>query len=518
LKHAATLLPYEAARGAARALASLWLICALAACAAPPARREGAVVVILPREPEQLDPRFVGDVVGLRLTRLIHAGLVRMDSLSLEPVLDLAAAVDVEDDVRYHVRLRSGLKFSDGSALDADDVVATYKALRDPRLKTRYSGSTYKRVTRIEKLGPLEVLFELDAPHAPFITDLEIPVLRAEDAMRPPDAGLPLGAGPYRLASRGRGSLHLAHNPHHAGGAAGPAELEFLVIRDDNTRALRMLAGAGDLSLAAIPALLVPLFQAKGPLRVSTAPGIGTTYLGTNLRHGVLRDVRVRRALAHAIDRDSLVRYKLGGRARLARGFVPPGHWAYSAGVASYAYDPQKARALLAEAGFDARHRLALTLRTGSDRFIVSIARAMAAMLAEVNVDLEVRPSETATLLADLTAGRFEVTFLQLPELFEPHVLSWFFASDRIPQKGVREGGNRWAFRNAEFDGALETGRARLERSARIAAYHRAQALMAEELPAIPLWHEDVVAVSSARLPHYQVPRDARFATLTLAP
>jgi peptide/nickel transport system substrate-binding protein len=526
LKHAATLLPYEAARGAARSLAFgftraalgacwLWLICALGACETGPVRRDDALVVILPREPEQLDPRYVGDVVGLRLTRLIHAGLVRIDSLSLEPVLDLAAAIDIEDDVRYRVRLRPGLRFSDGSTLDADDVVATYRALKDPRLKTRYAASTYKRVRSIEKRGQLEVLFELDAPHAPFITDLEIPVLRAEDAMRPLDAEhLPLGAGAYRLVERTRGSLVLARNPYAAGTEHAPPNLEFVVIHDDNTRALRMLAGAGDLALAAVPPLLVPLFAGRHELSVQTAPGIGTTYVGTNLRSDVLRDVRVRRALAHAIDRESLVRYKLGGRARVARGFVPPGHWAYAADVPTYAFDPARARSLLAEAGFTGEHRLSLVVRTGSDRFIVSEARAMAAMLADVGVDVEVRPSETATLLADLAAGRFELAFLQLPEVFEPHVLSWFFASDRIPQKGVREGGNRWAFRNAEFDQALETGRARLGRADRIAAYHTAQVIMARELPAIPLWHEDVVAISSGRLRDYQVPRDARFATL----
>jgi peptide/nickel transport system substrate-binding protein len=496
----------------------VWLASLLVACSsAETTRPDDAIVVILPREPEQLDPRFVGDAVGLRLTRLVHAALVRVDSSTLEPVLDLAAAIDVEGDTRYRVKLRPGLRFSDGSALDADDVVATYRALTDPRLKTRYA-ATYRRIRRLDRRGPLELVFELDAPHATFITDLEMPVLRAEDAPLPPDpARLPLGAGPYQLVARTRGSLELAVNPHHDSASVAPPRLHFLVIRDDNTRALRMLAGAGDLSLAAIPALLVPLFEARPEFRVQTAPGIGTTYLGTNLRHGALADVRVRRALAHAIDRDSLVRHKLGGRARLARGLVPPGHWAYSADVPSYPHDPARARSLLAECGFSGERRLALTLRTGSDRFIVSMARAMVAMLADVGIDVQVRPSETATLLADLAAGRFQLTFLQLPEMFEPHVLSWFFASDRIPLPGQREGGNRWRLASPELDRAFEAGRTALERPARIRAYHEVQAFMARELPVIPLWHEDVVAITSARLSRYQVPRDARFATLARA-
>jgi peptide/nickel transport system substrate-binding protein len=176
----------------------------------------------------------------------------------------------------------------------------------------------------------------------------------------------------------------------------------------------------------------------------------------------------------------------------------------------------QRARSLLEAAGLPLQNgtRLSLTLRTGSDRAIVSLSRALAAMLGEVGIDVEVRPSEMATLLADLTRGRFELTFLQLPELFEPHVLSWFFASDRIPEPGKREGGNRWRYRSAEFDAALEQGRSHVRREDRVAAYVRAQQIMARDLPVIPLWHEDVVAVTSQRLARYQVPRDARFATL----
>jgi peptide/nickel transport system substrate-binding protein len=135
-------------------------------------------------------------------------------------------------------------------------------------------------------------------------------------------------------------------------------------------------------------------------------------------------------------------------------------------------------------------------------------------MAAQVGIELEVRPSENATLLSDLARGRFELCLLQVPEVFEPNVLSWFFASERIPEPSVREGGNRFRLRNAELDRLLELGRTELERSRRMAIYRDVQHLIARELPMIPLWHEDVVAVVSRRMFSYQVPRDARFANL----
>jgi ABC-type transport system substrate-binding protein len=115
-----------------------------------------------------------------------------------------------------------------------------------------------------------------------------------------------------------------------------------------------------------------------------------------------------------------------------------------------------------------------------------------------------------ATLIADLNRGRFELTMLEVPEVVEPHVLSWFFGADHVPGAG-REGANRWRLHSRALDAALERGRAHVEPAERIAAYRDAQRILAEELPVIPLWHEDVVAVRSARLRGLRVPRLARF-------
>jgi peptide/nickel transport system substrate-binding protein len=249
---------------------------------------------------------------------------------------------------------------------------------------------------------------------------------------------------------------------------------------------------------------------------VRSAPGIGTTYIGVNTRAAQLRDARVRRAIAYAIDRRALIAAKLGGRAQLATSFIPPGHWAFDGSAPHYDFDPRRARALLEEAGLHADAdgvRLRISLRCGSDRFRNSIARAIAAMLADVGIDAELRPTETATLISELDRGRFELTMLQLPELIEPHVLSWFFGSSYIPGPG-HEGANRWRFASPQLDAALERGRTTADRAQRRDAYWLAQRILGTELPVIPLWHEDVVAVTSARAHAFAVPRDGRFAPL----
>src|SRR5690606_23675186 len=132
------------------------------------------------------------------------------------------------------------------------------------------------------------------------------------------------------------------------------------------------------------------------------------------------------------------------------------------------AYDPAAARRLLDEAGYpdppgDAP-RMRVSLRTSTSRDRVSLARAIAWMLREVGIEVSVRPAEGASLVADLNRGRYEISLMELPELIEPHLLSWFFASDRIPGEG-REGANRFWLRDRVLDAALERGRSETDRA-----------------------------------------------------
>src|SRR5262249_8957376 len=159
-------------------------------------------------------------------------------------------------------------------------------------------------------------------------------------------------------------------NPYWHGGSPHYRRVRMLVVHDDNTRALRMLAGQGDLALNAIPPLLLALFEHDPRFTVRSAHGIGTTYVGLNLEAPALRDVRVPRAIAFAIDRPGLIRAKLAGRAQLATSWIVPGHWAYSERIARYDYDPEQARALLrAVFGDGPLPRVRVSLRCGSDRF-----------------------------------------------------------------------------------------------------------------------------------------------------
>jgi len=482
------------------------------ACAGRPPPDRDAVIVLVAREPDTLDPRMCIDPSCVKLTRLLYRSLVTIDPETLELVPDLARSITEVDPLRYDVELRRGVTFHSGRALTSADVAATLRSAADERLGSPYRRS-YARF-RVEVRGPYALTLRLDAPHATVLGDLELPILPVHLARTRPLAGAQAdGTGPFRLVRRTHGRLDLAPFARVEGRPPPALAIRFRLLQDDNTRALRLLGGGGDVVVDGVPPQLVPVFAGeRAAFRVLSAPSTSFTYLGLNLDDPVLSDPRVRTAIAHAIDRRTLVDGKLAGHATLATGMLAPGSWAYEAGVPRHAYDPARARALLAEAGHP---RLALTLLTSTDRFRVGLSRALAWMLGRVGIDVTVRPMELGSLKAELSAGHFQAFTMQIPEILEPNVYDRFFHSAAIPTSSAPDrGANRFRYRSAEADRLIDAGRATTDRAARRRAYSALQRRLAEDLPCIPLWHEDHVSIVAARVAGAFSSRTGRFEPL----
>jgi peptide/nickel transport system substrate-binding protein len=490
----------------------LLLLLALFGCGRT-ASRDGAerpLELLVLSDAETLDPRYVTDAVGMRTTRLVHAGLMRLDPDTLAPIPYLARGWRWTDERTLEVTLREGVRFHSGAPFTSADVVATLHAFQSPSVGSRHAG-VVDAIDAVRADGPLTVVFTLRHPHATLLTDLELPILRAGEAFAPPDpTGKLDGLGPYVVDHAVEGEILLTA----ARESVLPMPRHAVIVRtvhDENARALRLEAGRADVALNVISPTLLPALENTAGLAIASRPGANLTYMVVRLGRAPLDDVHVRRAVSMGIDRDEIARTLLAGHATAADTIVPPGHWAYVPPAAPLVFDPEGAKRELESAGVSGVH---VSLLTSTDRLRMSIARYVAQELEDVGIHVDVTPLELGTLLARLAAGDFDLATLQLPELAEPNVLRVFLHSAFIPPLGS----NRGRVRDAKLDDLLDLGDEARGEDARRAVYAGVDRRIRQELFIVPLWHEDQVVVTSARARAFVPSREGRWLSVAGIP
>lgn len=464
--------------------------------------------VVIPVEIATTDPRFSTRSYDIKVTRLVHAGLVGLDPSTLEPIPLVARAWRFDDDRTLEITLRSGVRFHSGRALVPEDVCATITALSNPAL-----GSPHRAVVRAiggcEATGPEGVRIRLREPRATLLTDLEVPIVRADQAALPAAAARELdGLGPYRIVRSEPGAVEL--EPADTGLMPRPAHAVVVrSVRDENARALRLLAGRSDVAPNAISPALLPALEGRDGLEVRSRPGANVSYLLLHNERPPFDRTEVRRAVSLAIDRALVTRTLLAGRAQPASWIFPEGHWARGVGLEPVAHDPAAARAVLSGLG-------PVTLLTSTDRARITIARAIAQMLSDAGLHVSVIPLDFGVLLERLDAGDYELATLQMPELTEPNLLAWFFHPRGVPGEG--EGKNRARWRSLEAGRLLDQASSVRDPAVRRRSYTELARLMQRELPVVPLWHEDQIAVVSTRAQAFLPSAEGRWLALTAVP
>lgn len=487
------------------------MLAALATGCMSRARQDGArpIEVIVASDPETLDPRYTTDAVGLRTTRLVHAGLTRMDPDTLEPMPYAARGWRWIDDLTLRVELREDVFFHSGAPLGPRDVVETLAALASPEVASRHA-SIVDAIAGAEADGAHAVVIRLSRPHATLLADLELPILRADQAAsRPSPSGALDGLGPYFVAGTARGEVRL--EPAERSALPRPSHaITLRTVHDENARALRLEAGRSDIALNVISPTLVPALAAQAGLHVVARPGANLTYVVVQEERPPLDDVRLRRALSLAIDRAMLCHSLLDGRAQPAGGLIAPANWAH-ASAPPFAFDAVAARALLATGAGERRH---LTLLSSTERLRVDVARAVAQELGDVGMDVGVVPLELGTMLTRLSAGDFDLAILQLPEMTEPNVLRHFLHGSFVPPVGA----NRGRVHDPVLDQWLDRGDREVDPAARRAIYAQVEAREREQMHVIPLWHEDQVAVTSERARSFVPSAEGRWLSVANLP
>jgi peptide/nickel transport system substrate-binding protein len=453
------------------------------------APRSNYLVVGIESNPLQIDPRYSTDANAARIGGLIYNSLLRADE-RMRLQAELAESWTMPDGRTYVFDLRRDAKFHDGKPLTAEDVRYTYASILNPKSRSPKRG-LLKPLDGIDVLGPHRMRFRLSGPHAPFLEQFTIGIvpegsLGAESSAKPPP-----GSGPFMLESVDSGEkVTLKANPFYWEGKPSLAGLTFKVVPDALVRVLEFKKGAIGFMQNDIEPDVLPWLERNTRSSVASHDGTTFQYIGINLTHPILRQRKVRQAIALAIDRDSIVRHVLKNNVTPATGLLSPLNWAFDESVPPWPYDPQKAKRLLDEAGYSdpdgdgPRPRFRVSFKTTNIDLRRRIAEAFKEQLARVGVELEIRSYEWGTFYSDVRKGNFHLFSLAWVGVADPDIYFQLFHSDSVPPNGD----NRGLYRNSEIDRLLEAGRATVDPAKRKLIYGRVQKLVAVDLPYIPLW------------------------------
>ncbi len=410
--------------------------------------------------------------------------------------------------------------WGDGVAVTSADVVFTWQVGRHP--KTGVSNfEAFRRILDVEVIDDKtftlhvdRVTFDYNASGLEILPEhVERPIFEADPAAYrnrtafdadPSNPGLAFG--PYRVVELVSGS-HIVLEPNRTWWGAKPAFERITVRIIEKTAALEanLLSGAidlisGELGLPVDQALA---FEKRHGQRfdITYKPGLTYEHLDLNLDNPVLADKRLRKALIHALDREALSQRLFAGRQPVAHASVSPLDWIHDPDIPTYPYDPEKAKALLDEAGWSVledglRHNAAgqrLTLElmtTAGNRSRELVEQVLQSMWRQVGIDVRIRNEPARVFFGETVAkrkfkGAAMFAWLSSPESVPRTTLR----SDQVPtEANAWSGQNYTGFRNADMDALIDAIEVELDRAKRKALWSRLQRLYAEELPVIPLY------------------------------
>ncbi|HEX3940102.1 MAG TPA: ABC transporter substrate-binding protein [Acidobacteriaceae bacterium] len=458
------------------------------------------VTVLIENSPTSLDPRIGIDSQAEHIDELIFDPLVHKNAqLDVEPWV--AASWETPDPLTYVFHLRTDVFFQNGKHLDAGDVKWTLDSMRDGTLLTA-KGSAYSKIARVDAPTPSTVVIHMKEPDASLLWNLSDGALGIVPAGSGRDFGFdPIGSGPFRFVSQQPDrDVVLEKNASYWNKPPAIARVRFAVVPDAITRALELEKGSADACVNCLTPDMVAALAKRANLAITKVPGTSLNYLTFNTQDSILRDARVRQAIAYAINRPLIVHALWHDRARLAASLLPPQAWAWNGAVAQYPYDPAKAAALLDAAGWKPGKdgiRFHLTFKTSTDETARLLALIVQQQLRAIGIALDVRSFEFATFFSDVTRGSFQMYALRWEGGNEdPDIYRYAYSTAMFPPRGA----NRGRYSNAEVDRLIAEAGMTSDRATRRQDYAGVQRILAAEVPTINLWYLDSVMVHNRRL------------------
>jgi peptide/nickel transport system substrate-binding protein len=486
--------------------------------AAPPSSGPvpgGRIVMATIGEPSNLIPPLSTDSASREVSSWIYVSLLRYDKdIQLECMAAQRYEV-AEDGKLLKFWIKPGIHWTDGVELTAEDVEFTYKLMIDPQTPTAYA-EDYKQVQSFTVTGKYSFEVRYAEPFARSLVTwagdiLPKHLLAGEDLMNTKYAREPVGAGPYKLVSWEPGRrLVLDVNPDYFEGRPYIDQIVYRIIPDTSTMFLELKAGNLDM-MALTPQQY--LYQTKGPAwdadwRKFKFLDFAYTYLAYNLKSPLFSDIRVRRAIAHAVNKEDVIKGALLGLGLPTVGPYKPGTWVYDTAITDYAFDPAQAKKLLAEAGWEDRNGdgvledasgrpFSFTILTNQgNEARVKTATIIQSQLAAIGIKVAIRTVEWASFIKEFVDKRnFDALILGWTVTQDPDAYDVWHSSKAVPG-----GLNFVDYVNPEVDALLDQGRHTVDQETRKKIYDAFQEILHRDQPYLFLYTPYALPILSSRI------------------
>ena len=493
---------------------TVFIIFAMLAPAGCRTRNTNAFVIALGDNIRTIDP--IGspsvDAASERIRTLIFNTLVKKDE-KFDYVGELAANIQRADDgLAYSFTLRDGVKFHDGRVLSSADVKYTLDLLLANNFAKSASFSEgtgeQKRsyIRSVEAPDQSTVIVTLTEPWVGLLSNLvSIPILPQDSYESQKEH--PLGTGPFKFVrfDNTQQVCDVEAFPEYWDGPSHLPQVRVRVIADMNAMQAELQAGRVD--MAPMPTSLSPdavkRLEQDPNLQVQSFPGSNVVLLTINTTSPPLDNVRVRQAIAYAIDRQCLIQSLLLGFGTIAHSIIPEESWAYSTGQ-TYSYDPATAKRLLSEAGVRLDKPIDYKI-SGSSIAARQYAVVIQNYLKEVGIPVDIQTPELNTLLDELRRGNFQIAYSQwVGGNQDPIFYKDLFATSEIPTQ-TRSSRNRSRYSNPELDKLLDEAVNTFDRQRASELYRRIQEIVSRDVPVFPLWYQSNIVIARKNVGNIQV-------------
>ncbi len=447
-------------------------------------------------EPKSLDPHAVTAVNDFRILMNVYDGLVRYKDGTLEVEPSLAESWTISDDAKtYTFKLREGVTFHDGSAFDAEAVKFNFDRMLKEDHPFHDTGPFplsffFSAVDSVTAIDATTVEFKLKDPYAPFLSNLAYPTGLIVSPKAVEEYGKdfgrhPSGTGAFKFEGWDANTkVVVSRNDAYWNGSPPLEAVIFRPITDANTRIAEMLSGGLDV-MVEVPPDSLGQFRNDENFKVMEQAGPHVWFLILNAKEGPFANKAIRQAANYAINKKALVENILQGTANVAAGPTPPAFaWAYNETLEPYPYDPEKAKALLEEAGYDGEELTFYVTEGGSGMLDpVAMGTAIQADLQAVGMPVKIETYEWNTFLGKVNPGlEGNADMAEMAWMTnDPDTLPFLaLRTEAFPDKG---GFNSGYYSNAKVDELLDKARMVTDQAERAALYREMQEIVQEDAP-----------------------------------